>query len=103
MAAGITHIVHYEGKPMRDGVRKSRRSAREEAARITGKPAPTFDGKYDSPHVMRHTAATWMRKRGVPSVEAANYLGMSFEIYERVYAHMAPDFQEMAAGLKSKL
>jgi hypothetical protein len=37
------------------------------------------------------------------SVEAASYLGMSVETYERVYAHLAPDFQATAAELKSKL
>jgi integrase len=63
MAAGIIHIINYGGEPITE-MRKSWRKVREEASRITGKPAPTFDDKYDAPHVMRHTAATWMRKRG---------------------------------------
>jgi len=98
MAAGITHVISYEGERIADNMRRSWLRVRQEASKVTGKSAPLYDGKPDGPHVMRHTAATWMRKKGVPTVEAASYLGMSVETYERVYAHLAPDFQAKAAS-----
>jgi integrase len=30
-----------------------------------------------TPHILRHTAATWLMQRGVPIWEAAGFLGMS--------------------------
>lgn len=46
-----------------------------------------------TPHVLRHTAATWMVQQGVPLPKVAAYLGhRSVRTTERVYAHHAPDF-----------
>jgi integrase len=50
-----------------------------------------------SPHVLRHTCATWLMQRGVPTWEAAGFLGMSRETLERVYGHHHPDFLRGAA------
>jgi integrase len=51
-----------------------------------------------SPHVLRHTCATWLMQRGVPMWEAAGFLGMSRETLERVYGHHHPDYLKSAAG-----
>jgi integrase len=50
-----------------------------------------------SPHVLRHTCATWLMQRGVPMWEAAGFLGMSRETLERVYGHHHPDYLRSAA------
>jgi integrase len=50
-----------------------------------------------SPHVLRHTCATWLMQRGVPMWEAAGFLGMSRETLERVYGHHHPDYLRGAA------
>lgn len=44
-----------------------------------------------SPHVLRHTAATHMARRGVPLWIIAKILGNSIRMVERVYAKHAPD------------
>jgi integrase len=50
-----------------------------------------------TPHVLRHTCATWLMQRGVPMWEAAGFLGMSLETLERVYGHHSPDYLKSAA------
>ncbi|MGU3656765.1 tyrosine-type recombinase/integrase [Methylobacterium fujisawaense] len=44
-----------------------------------------------SPHVLRHTAATWMARRGVPLWKIAGILGNSVRMVEEVYAKHSPD------------
>lgn len=51
-----------------------------------------------TPHVLRHTCATWMMQNGADIWEAAGYLGMTVEMLESVYGHHHPDFQENAAA-----
>jgi integrase len=50
-----------------------------------------------TPHVLRHTCATWLMQRGVPIWDAAGFLGMIRETLERVYGHHHPDFLRSAA------
>jgi integrase len=50
-----------------------------------------------TPHVLRHTCATWLMQRGVPLWEAAGYLNMTPETLQRVYGHHHPDFLRGAA------
>lgn len=46
-----------------------------------------------SPHVLRHTAASWMAERGVPMVEIAQFLGHSNpQVTYRTYARFSPDY-----------
>ena len=54
------------------------------AARLAG-----VDGV--TPHVFRHTAATWMARRGVPLWQIAGVLGNTVAMVERVYAKHCPD------------
>lgn len=49
-----------------------------------------------TPHVLRHTAATWMMQNGADLWDAAGFLGMSVQILERTYGHHHPDHQQSA-------
>ena len=81
-AAGVRFIVHYQGERLR----KMRRS-------WAGARARAGLGSEVVPHILRHTAATWLMQAGVPAWEAAGYLGMTVETLESVYGHHHPDFQ----------
>ncbi len=49
-----------------------------------------------TPHVLRHTAATWLMQGGADLWDAAGFLGMSVAMLERVYGHHHPDHQSSA-------
>jgi integrase len=51
-----------------------------------------------TPHVLRHTAATWLMQAGVALWEAAGFLSMRPETLQRVYGHHHPDFMREAAN-----
>lgn len=51
-----------------------------------------------TPHVLRHTAATWMAQRGVPLGSIAAYLGNSASIVEKVYVHHTPEHMGAASA-----
>ena len=55
-----------------------------------------------TPHTLRHTCATWMAQRHVPTFEAAGFLGMSEETFNRVYAKQDPDYQRHAVAAFDK-
>lgn len=57
------------------------------------------------PHVLRHTAATWMARRGVPLWKIAGILGNTMQMVEQVYAKHSPDgladaVEHISAGRK---
>jgi integrase len=49
-------------------------------------------GRDVTPHVLRHTAATWLMQAGTEPWEAAGFLGMSVETLMRVYGHHHPAY-----------
>ena len=49
-----------------------------------------------SPHVLDHTAITWLVQSGTPLWEVAGFAGRSLEIIESTYGHHAPDYMEKA-------
>jgi integrase len=52
-----------------------------------------------TPHVLRHSAASWMAESGVPMQEIAQLLGHSdSRITERVYSRMSPAYLQGAAN-----
>lgn len=55
-----------------------------------------------TPHTLRHTCATWLAQAGVPTWEAAGFLGMTVEMFERVYGHHHPDHQAQAVNAFSR-
>jgi len=54
-----------------------------------------------TPHVLRHTAATWMARRGVPLFTIAGVLGNTLAMVERVYAKHCPEGLADAVNLIS--
>ena len=79
-------VVEWNGKAIAS-VRKSFEGARK-ASGIE---------RHMTPHILRHTAATWLMQSGTDLWQAAGFLGMSVETLQRVYGHHHPDFQEKAA------
>lgn len=82
-----TFVVEWRGNPV-GRVSKSFRAARDDAKL----------GADVTPHVLRHTAATWLMQAGVDIWEAAGYLGMTVETLERNYGHHHPDYLRKAAA-----
>lgn len=62
---------------------------RETAARA-GLPGVT-------PHVLRHTAVTWLLQGGVDPWKVAGFTGMTVEMVQQVYGHHHPDHLRDAA------
>ena len=90
--AGATcaYVIEHGGKPV-----ASVKTGTRAAARRAGLPGVT-------PHVLRHTAATWMAMAGVPMVEIARLLGhRNSRITERVYSKHSPDYLRRAVDALS--
>lgn len=72
--------VEYGGKP----VRKERRGF-ETARKLAGFGADI------TPHILRHTCATWLLQRGVSVYDVAGVLGTSEAVIRKTYGHHAQD------------
>lgn len=79
------HVIEFNGKPL-----KSVKKAFERLCKTCNIKA--------SPHVLRHTAATWLVMDGVPLREVARLLGNSEAMVERVYGKHAPDYLRRAVN-----
>ena len=75
------YVVAWEGRRI-DRMQRAWRSA----CRLAGLSADV------TPHVMRHTYATWQMQAGVDRWVAAGRAGMTVETLERVYGHHSPEF-----------
>jgi integrase len=81
----LGHVLHINGEPIKN-IKKGFAAACARA------------GLEDvTPHVLRHTAATWLMQRGIPIWEAAGFLAMRPETLQRVYGHHHPDYMREAA------
>ena len=90
MERGITNVIHYGGQPIKEKVRSSWQTLRKEAGGT----------RKDSPHILRHTAATWFMSWGLDVALIAGYLGMSVDVLLDVYGHHHPMFQEPSPKLR---
>lgn len=88
-AATGPFVIEYAGAPV--------------ASIKTGFRAAARRAKLDNitPHVLRHTAATWMVQRGVPIARIAAWLGNTEKMIETVYGHHSPDWLHDAAAALS--
>ena len=75
---GQRFAVEWNGRPVKD-VDKAFRKVADAA------------GLHDvTPHVLRHTAATWLMQLGADKWESAEYLGMTAKQLDDTYGHHHP-------------
>lgn len=85
--ATTNHVIEYAGQRVFDAYNGFKR-----AAIAAGLP-------WAHPHILRHTAATWMAEAGIPMSEIARYLGHNDSIItERVYAKYSPSYLRKASS-----
>ncbi len=77
--------VEYHGRLI-----KKERKAFDRATDLAGL------GDDVTPHILRHTCATWMLQRGVPIWEVAGFLGASEKVIRDTYGHHSPKHLEAA-------
>jgi integrase len=92
MAAGVRHVIHFGGEPV-NSVRRAWKTARKLAE---------FEGEDYGPHILRHTAATWLMRSGVDPWDGAGFLGMTVDTLLSVYGHHHPNFQQGASSFTGK-
>jgi integrase len=83
----LRYVIEWNGAPV-NRINKAFRSVRRAAG----------FGDDVIPHTLRHTCATWLAQRGVPTWEAAGYLGMTEQTFIDVYGHHHPDHQKNAVN-----
>jgi integrase len=86
LALSKKSVVEWNGAPV-ESVRKSFAAA-VRAAGLEGKVTP---------HILRHTCATWLMQSGVDLWDAAGFLGMTVKQLEETYGHHHLDYQREAA------
>jgi integrase len=79
-------VVEWNGSPV-----QSVRKGFAAAVRAAG-----LEGRI-TPHILRHTCATWLMQSGVDLWDAAGFLGMTVKQLEETYGHHHPDYQRQAA------
>src|SRR5262249_17439840 len=84
---GITHVVH---------------KANGKSVGSVERAWETLSGGKDSPHILRHTAASWAMKDGKDPKKMASYLGMSEATLLRRYGHLHADFHREVADFTGK-
>jgi integrase len=80
-------VVEWNGKPV-----QSVRKGFVAAVRAAGLDAEV------TPHILRHTCATWLMQNGVDLWHAAGFLGMTVQQLEAGYGHHHPDYQQEAVA-----
>lgn len=83
--ATTEYVIEWAG----DRIARIKHGFRNSAARA--------DLRGVTPHVLRHTAVTWMLQAGVSIWEVAGMAGMTAEMVEHVYGHHSPSYQMAAA------
>jgi integrase len=83
----VRSLIEWNGEPVKR-INKAFRSVRRAAGL----------GDDVVPHTLRHTCATWLAQRGVPTWEAAGFLGMTEQTFIAVYGHHHPDHQKNAVN-----
>ena len=84
-------VVEWNDKPV-----QSVRKGFGAAVRAAGLPV---NGREKiTPHVLRHTAATWAMQEGADLWATAGLLGMTVEMLQERYGHHHPDYQREAAN-----
>jgi integrase len=85
-AAGRVFVVTFAGAPV-----ASVKTALNRACALAGLDAGV------TAYTLRHTAASWLVARGLPTRMVADFLGASEPMILQHYGHLAPDYQQAAA------
>jgi integrase len=80
------HVIEYHGDPV-VAIKKGFRGACERAGLVGV-----------TPHILRHSAASWMAQAGVPFRQIAQMLGDEEKTVEKVYAKFSPDYLRDASA-----
>lgn len=81
-AAGQCYAVEWNGEPIAK-VRKAHDATVAACEKVLG--------RHVSPHIWRHTVATWLMQSGGDPFKIAGFLAMSLATLLRVYGHHHPD------------
>jgi integrase len=76
---GQTFVVEWNGRAVKDC---------DKAFRHVANAAGLSDV---TPHIIRHTCATWLAQSGAATWESAGFLGMTEKQFEETYGHHHPD------------
>ncbi|MDR3450894.1 MAG: site-specific integrase [Alphaproteobacteria bacterium] len=79
------YVIEYHGEKVKSVKSAFRRLCKDQGIKA-------------SPHVLRHTAATWLVMAKVPLAEVARLLGDSEKTVEKVYGKHAPDYLRNAVN-----
>lgn len=85
-------LIEWKGLPIASKQRRAWRTAR----RLAGLAEDV------TPHVLRHTCATWLLQQGVSVYDVAGVLGCSEEVVRRTYGHHAKDHLRQAVEVFSR-
>lgn len=80
-------IIDYHGQQVAS-IKNGFRAARAKAGL----------GKDVTPHILRHTGATWMVEAGISDEEVGRMIGDTAAMVRRVYGHHSPNYLKRAAG-----
>ena len=83
--AGKGYVVSYHGAKV-----ASVKTALHTACKLAGVDAVTA-------YTLRHTAASWLVARGLPTRKVADFIGTGEQMILSHYGHFAPDYQDEAA------
>ena len=83
---GVEYVIEHNGKPI-GTIKNSFEAACVRAA-----------VKDVTPHILRHTSATWLVESGLSDDEVGRLLGDTAEMIRRVYGHHSPGYLKRATG-----
>lgn len=83
---GRGYVVTFVGQPI-----TSVKTALSRACKLAGIERGV------TAYTLRHTAASWLVAKGLPTRKIADFLGTSEKMIEDHYGHLAPDYQDEAA------